>query len=178
MTLSPPLMEKPIVVQLDDPTGLSSTRELQFLLFSILTTFQGRDNKRPMANKKQLNPAWEGWWKKQGTPDMSTSIPFPYFWAANFSCPSDFHACKEWPENGEIKTSVRRWGNLGSSWLFSQNLVLNSWQSSSLSSQGLSHLAWCNAPPEVSRSLCFSPWICVSADVKHLDAVSALLDRV
>ena len=107
MTLSPPLMEKPIVVQLDDPTGLSSTRELQFLLFSILTILRGKDNKRPMANKKQLNPGWEGWWKKQATPDMSTSIPFPYFSAANFSCPSDFHACKGWPGNGEIKTSVQ-----------------------------------------------------------------------
>lgn len=165
MTLSPPLMEKPIVVQLNDPTGLSSTRELQFLLFSILTTLRGKDNKRPMANKKQLNPGWEGWWKKQATPDMSTSIPFPYFSAANFSCPSDFHACKGWPENEEIKTSVQGWGNLGSSWLFSQNLALNSWQSSRLSSQRLSHLVCCNAPSEMSQSLSSSSRICVSADL-------------
>lgn len=40
MTLSPPLTEKPIVVQLDDPTGLSSTRELQFLLLAFSRLFR------------------------------------------------------------------------------------------------------------------------------------------
>lgn len=47
--LSQLLMEKPIVVQLDGPTEPSSTRELQFLLSSILTVLWGRD-KRPVPN--------------------------------------------------------------------------------------------------------------------------------
>lgn len=153
-----------------------STRRLQFLLFSILTTLRGRGNKKPMANKKQNVILGGKDWGESEPPDMSTLIPFPYFWAANFGCPSDFHAYKGWPENGEFKKSFWGGGSLGSSWLFSQNLALNSWQSSSLSSQGLSHLTWCNASAEVSWSLCFSPWICVSVDVKHLGAVSALLD--